>query len=167
MSDKVILHGWDVNWCQKRIAGVLTQNVNPPKYTSDPAYTFQIIYDETIDYGLFFKISRNDYSVRPYIKAELKVNGIKDPIFFTNVFNEQYIDPQRAHVEIPCGPNDMELSGKLYWPSKNREFHKPGLHTLIVSLGTKKYGELSGNPPVWNSTVQHIPIDIRGVIPDQ
>jgi hypothetical protein len=166
MPDNVVMVGWAVTWCQKRIAGNLTQNVNEPKYINDPNKTIQILYDETIDYGFFFKILRKDPGIRPFIRAELKIDGITDPIFFTNTFNEQHIDPKRAHVEIPFGPEDKEKSGKLYWPSKDREFHKIGIHTLVVSLGSKKNGQMDQNPPEWNPKTISIPIEVTDIIKD-
>lgn len=166
MPDKVMMTGWAVSWYRKRIAGNVTENTGLPDLIRDPGKVIEREYDETIDYGLFFEIFRNDLSARPFIRAELKVTGITGPIFFTNTFNEQYTDSSRAHVEVPFGPEETQKIGKLFWPSKNREFHKKGLHSLIVKVGWKKYGVMDQTEPEWSPKEYVIPLKITDVIPD-
>jgi hypothetical protein len=141
------------------------QNTNPPTYISDPNKLISLLYDEYMAYGLYFKVSRQNNNLVPYIKAELKISGIKDPIYFTNTFNQHITDPRKAHVEIPFGPEDKVRTGKLFWSFDNKEFHKKGDHILTISLGSKKYGEPVGNPPEWNPSPLQIRIEIPDIIP--
>lgn len=158
MPDNVSMAGWAINWCQKTVAMNTTQNVKEPEYENDLDEVIKVLYDETVNYGLFFRIARNNPALRPFIMAELKIDGLSERLFFTKEFNEQYIDPKRAHVEITLNREETVKSGKLYWPSKSRDFHKKGVHTLVVSTGYKKYGQMDQNPPKWTNTY---PIKIK------
>jgi hypothetical protein len=164
MSEKVSLSGWAITWCQKLFPADPGQNPNPPILITDPNKTISIIYDEYIAYALYFKVLRSDTNLRPFVKAELQVSGIKDPIFFTNNFNQQHVDPREPQVEISFGPHDTVRDGKLYWPFNIKDFHKQGIHTLTISTGTKKYGESVDILPEWNPSMQ-IKIEIFDVIP--
>ena len=70
-------------------------------------------------------------------------------------------------MEVTFGNEEKQKTGKLYWPSQNREFHKKGLHSLVVKLGWKKYSAMDQVAPEWGAKEYVIPLRVTDVIRDQ
>jgi len=165
MSEFASLIGWNIDWCQKLKPGEYTQNTTFPQLLTDPNQTKSLLYDEDIAYGLYFKVQRNDPNYRVYIKAGIEIFGIKDPVFFTRTMNAHF-DPREPLVEIPFGPQDTIRQDMLYWPYYIKDFHKVGVHAITISLGTKKYSDISVNPPSWISPPLKFLINVTGIVPN-